>query len=115
MSAFSESDRHAEAFFALGAQRTALPLAACVLSWLCEALETWLMLGLLGAALHFPTVLGVDMAVSLARQTLFLLPAGIGVQEAGYMGALGAIGVPDALTVGAAFIVLKRAKEVCAY
>ncbi len=112
LSSFTESDRHSSALFSLGPRKTALPILACGLAWLCEALESWLILALLGAQLGFSSVLGVDMAVSLARQTLFLLPAGVGVQDAGYMSALSALGVPDAATLGAAFIALKRGKEV---
>jgi uncharacterized protein (TIRG00374 family) len=110
--AFSETDRHTAVFFALGPRKTALPVLACVFAWMCEALESWLILALLGGAVGFHAVLGLDMAVSLARQTLFLLPSGIGVQDAGYLSALQALGVPDALTVGAAFVMLKRGKEV---
>ncbi len=112
LSTFTETDRQTSALFSLGARKTALPVLACAVAWLCEALESWLILALLGAQLGFTAVLGVDMAVSLARQTLFLLPAGIGVQEAGYMSALDALGVHDAATLGAAFLALKRGKEL---
>jgi len=39
-------------------------------------------------------------------------PGGLGVQDLGYVAALGALGVPDAVTAGAAFVVMKRAKEL---
>ena len=34
------------------------------------------------------------------------------MQDLGYVAALGALGVPDAVTAGAAFVVMKRAKEL---
>ena len=38
-------------------------------------------------------------------------PAGIGVQDVSYLAVLQAYGVPDAASLGPAFIVLKRMKE----
>jgi hypothetical protein len=50
--------------------------------------------------------------LSFLKNVLFILPAGIGVQDVGYVSCLAALGVPDALDVGAAFSVLKRGKEL---
>jgi uncharacterized membrane protein YbhN (UPF0104 family) len=41
-----------------------------------------------------------------------MIPAGIGVQDAGYVAFFGAFGVPDAATLGVAFVIVKRAKEL---
>jgi hypothetical protein len=38
-------------------------------------------------------------------------PAGIGVQDVGYLAMLQAYGVPDGASLGPAFVVLKRVKE----
>jgi hypothetical protein len=38
-------------------------------------------------------------------------PGGIGVQDVGYLAVLQAYGVPDAASIGPAFVVLKRLKE----
>jgi uncharacterized membrane protein YbhN (UPF0104 family) len=40
------------------------------------------------------------------------VPAGLGVQDAGYVLCLRALAVPEATTVGAAFVVLKRGKDL---
>jgi uncharacterized membrane protein YbhN (UPF0104 family) len=40
-----------------------------------------------------------------------MVPAGLGVQDVSYLAFLRALGVPDALNVAAAFLLLKRAKE----
>jgi hypothetical protein len=40
------------------------------------------------------------------------VPAGLGVQDLGYVLSLRAIGIPDAATVSAAFVLLKRGKDV---
>jgi hypothetical protein len=40
------------------------------------------------------------------------VPAGLGVQDTGYVLCLRALAVPDAATVGAAFVLLKRGKDL---
>jgi len=40
------------------------------------------------------------------------VPAGLGVQDVGYVLCLTALGVPDATTVGTAFVLLKRGKDL---
>jgi hypothetical protein len=40
-------------------------------------------------------------------------PAGLGLQDLGYVTAFAALGIPDAANLGAAFILLKRTKELC--
>jgi uncharacterized membrane protein YbhN (UPF0104 family) len=42
----------------------------------------------------------------------FFVPAGLGVQDLGYFAFFSALGVPDAMGVGAAFVLLKRTKEL---
>jgi hypothetical protein len=89
------------------------PVAACLASWLFEALESFLMLRFIGVDLSLAAVLAMEASVSFARHALVVLPAGVGVQDIGYAAFLSTLGVPDALTVGAAFAVFKRAKEAC--
>jgi len=40
------------------------------------------------------------------------VPAGLGVQDAAYVLCLRALAVPDATTVGTAFVLLKRGKDL---
>jgi uncharacterized membrane protein YbhN (UPF0104 family) len=88
------------------------PAALLFLQWLLEAFETYLILRLLGVDLDPTTVLAIEVAASLLRSMAFAVPAGLGVQDLGYVAMLGAFGVPEAATVGAAFVVLKRTKEL---
>jgi uncharacterized protein (TIRG00374 family) len=83
-----------------------------LVGWALEVVETYVLLRLLGVDLGFEEILAVEVVVALARHLFVFLPAGIGVQDAGYVLLLGALGVPDVLAVGAAFVVLKRAKEL---
>jgi uncharacterized membrane protein YbhN (UPF0104 family) len=76
-----------------------------------EGLESFLLLRLLGAPLGLVEVLAFDAALSVVRSSAMFAPAGIGVQDVGYLVVLEAYGVPDARSLGPAFIVLKRLKE----
>jgi hypothetical protein len=80
--------------------------------WLMEGLETFVILRLLGADLGFVDVISFDAALSVVRSAAVFAPAGIGVQDVGYIAVLGAYGVPEASGIGPAFVVIKRAKEV---
>jgi uncharacterized membrane protein YbhN (UPF0104 family) len=80
--------------------------------WFAEAGETWVLLRLLGVDLSFPAVLAFEPVVSFARSAAFFIPAGLGVQDAGYMAFLRQAGISDAVNRAAAFVLLKRFKEV---
>jgi hypothetical protein len=54
----------------------------------------------------------VEPLVSLLRALAFFAPAGLGVQDLGYVALLRIVGVPGAAAVGAALVVLKRLKEL---
>jgi uncharacterized membrane protein YbhN (UPF0104 family) len=82
-------------------------------SWCCEALESFVLLSLVGVHLRFVDVMALDAAVGVLRSCAFAVPSGLGVTDASYVMLLGAYGVPDALALGPAFVVLKRAKELC--
>jgi uncharacterized protein (TIRG00374 family) len=110
-SAFEETDRLNAELFSLGPRKLAAPFSVCLAAWMLEAVETWLILHLLGAELSFGAVIGCEVGVLFLRQILVLLPAGLGVQDFGYVSYLAALGVPNAVELGAAFSVLKRGKE----
>jgi uncharacterized protein (TIRG00374 family) len=86
--------------------------ALCYLSvWLLEGFETWLILQILGVDLALGHVLFMEALVVSLRSVVVVVPAGLGVQEAGYVAFLAAFGLPAAASIGAAFSVLKRFKE----
>ncbi|WP_437747605.1 lysylphosphatidylglycerol synthase domain-containing protein [Sorangium sp. So ce1504] len=109
--AFSATDRHAAA---LGERRAALAAAALLLlgMWLAEGAETYFFLRLLGVDVSLSEVFSFEVVLALLRAAAFMVPAGLGVQDAGYVAFLTALGVPAAATVGAAFVLIKRAKEL---
>jgi hypothetical protein len=110
---FSDTDLLTERYFAASFLRsTLLPGAFFLCGWLFESLESYLILRLLGIQLDFFAVASIEVLLSFLKNVLFVLPAGIGVQDVGYVSCLSALGVADALTVGAAFSTLKRGKEL---
>ena len=82
----------------------------CLLAaWFAESFETWLLLHLLGFDVSFTAAFTMEAAVVFLRNLAFFVPAGLGVQDAGYLAFLEAFGIGS---VGAgAFVILKRAKE----
>lgn len=111
---FVQTDRELRRFFRRGLLAASVPALPFLVSWALEAIETYLILRLCGVALPFEAVAALEVALSFTRHVTFLLPAGLGVQDLGYVAFLRALGVDDPLVVGAAFVLIKRAKE-CTY
>lgn len=110
---FVSTDQLTERYFASGFVRSTLaPGVFFLCGWLCEACESFMILKLLGVELDFFAVASIEVLLSFVKNVVFVLPAGIGVQDVGYVSCLSALGVPDALTLCAAFSALKRGKEL---
>jgi hypothetical protein len=90
---------------------SALALLGFVLVLLAETGESFVMLRLLGSRMSFAEVLAFDPTVTLGKALFAVLPAGLGVQDAGYAAFLLASGEEDAAGRAAAFVTLKRAKD----
>jgi hypothetical protein len=111
--AFSHTDDLTARYFAADFLRTTLfPGVFFLCGWLCESIESFLILRLLGVELSFFTIAAVEVMLSFLKNVLFVLPAGIGVQDVGYVSCFAALGVADPLDTGAAFSLLKRGKEL---
>ena len=80
--------------------------------WLSELFETWLVLRLLGVELTLPQVFVVELGGSLVRSLAFIVPGGLGVQDASYVALLTGLGIPGAEAAAPAFVLLKRAKDI---
>ncbi|MET0791559.1 MAG: lysylphosphatidylglycerol synthase transmembrane domain-containing protein [Polyangiaceae bacterium] len=110
---FASTDSLTERYFSASFLHTTLfPGAFFLCGWLLEAVESFLILKLLGVELDFFVIASIEVMLSFLKNVLFVIPSGIGVQDVGYVSCLTALGVPDALTVGAAFSTLKRGKEL---
>ena len=108
---FTSADARLASLFA--DRRLVVRAMACsFVAWSIESLETWLLLKLVGVELPLVAVFAFEPTVSLLRSVGSFAPAGLGVQDAGYVAALAALGVPGAVDASAAFLLLKRAKEL---
>jgi len=106
---FGRFDDSTRRLFHLATLARTAPLVLCI--WFSEAFETWLSLVLLGVPISFPEAVAVEAGASVLRILGVAVPAGLGVQEVGYVAFIVAIGVADPIAYGAAFSVIKRAKE----
>ncbi len=109
---FQKTDEHLVGFFWRDPKALALPLALYCGGWLVRAVETVLYLRLLGVEMPFTTAVVVESSIILVRSMAVPIPAGLGVQDVAYVLTFRALGVPDATTIGTAFVVLKRAKDL---
>jgi uncharacterized membrane protein YbhN (UPF0104 family) len=109
---FTATDERLACVLRAPPSRLATACALSLAAWSIETTETWTLLRLVDVRLPITTVLAFEASVSLLRSLAAFSPGGLGVQDVGYVAALGALGVPDAVTAGAAFVVLKRAKEL---
>lgn len=109
--ASSETDGVLGRVFRLPLRTLSVPWLCYVGVWLLEAVETYIVLRALGLPIDFATALCIEGILSFVRSVVSFVPAGLGIQDFGYVVFLRAVGIPDALDAGAAFSLLKRAKE----
>jgi uncharacterized membrane protein YbhN (UPF0104 family) len=109
---FLEADAHLSSLLRSGFPALGGAAALLLGAWLAEGADTYVILRLLGVDISYAEVLAFEVVVSLLRSVAFVVPGALGVLDAGYVAFLRAFGVPDAPTVGFAFVLVKRAKEV---
>lgn len=80
--------------------------------WLTESMESFLILRALGGRFGFAQVFSFDVVVSIVRSLAVFAPGGLGFQDASYMAILGGGGRAPALTLAAAFVLVKRVREM---
>jgi glycosyltransferase 2 family protein len=109
---FQRADEHLVTFFERERGALVFPMLLYAAGWLVRGAETYLFLRLLGAEVPLSTALVVETAIIVVRSVAVPVPAGLGVQDLGYVLCLKALGVPDATNVGTAFVLLKRGKDL---
>lgn len=109
---FARVDAGARAFFEAPRATQLACFVPFVLEWLMEGVETFIILRCLHAAVGFGDALVLDGVGSLLRTLVFFVPAGLGFQDGAQVALLGMLGVGDAPATGAAFIFIKRTKEL---
>jgi uncharacterized protein (TIRG00374 family) len=116
VAAWLESRRHdavasdAQAGRLRGARgATAVATLAFLGCWCFEALESALLLRLVGVHVDLASVFAVEAGLSMVRSIIVIAPSGLGVVDLGYATVFGALGADPGSA--AAFVLLRRAKE----
>ena len=110
---FAETDRKLHGVKADGLVGLVPVMIIYISAWIMLSIESYLILHLLGIKLGFGQVLAFDTAMLMLRAIFFFIPSGLGVQELGYLAFFGSLGVSAADL--AAFLLLRRAKEILWY
>ncbi len=111
---FLDTDAELKSFDTPFAGRLLFVLLIYILAWFMLALESYIILRLLGVELSFLQVLAMDTAITMLRALFFFIPSGLGVQELGYRLFFQALGMHDFADYGA-FVLLRRFKELLWY
>jgi uncharacterized membrane protein YbhN (UPF0104 family) len=109
---FHAVDTGAGRFFQAPLATRARCFGMFLLEWLIEGLETFLILRCVSAPVTLGQALVLDGVGSLLRSLTFFVPAGLGFQDGAQVLLLRSFGFGDAPTTGAAFIFIKRTKEL---
>jgi uncharacterized protein (TIRG00374 family) len=109
---FQRTDEGLAAFFRREPMGLVPSIALYELGWFVRSLETYLFLRLVGVDVPLAAAMVIETALILVRAMAVPVPAGLGVQDTGYVLCLKALAVPDAVTVGTAFVLLKRGKDL---
>ncbi len=107
---FGATDEALEAIASAPAARLGPAALALLAAWGFESFDSWAALGVVGAPLDYRQVMALEGGLSLLRSIAFFAPAGLGVQDLGYLRGLEVFGVPPA--AAAAFVVVKRSKDL---
>jgi hypothetical protein len=116
LTARAESIGQLNAFVRQFSRESPLRLAGSVglffAGWVFGGLEAYAILVLLGADASVIDGLLLEGTASLLRIAFFFLPSAVGAAEVGYATLIAGLGIQDPLTVAAAFIAVKRSREL---
>ncbi|GKS57141.1 hypothetical protein YTPLAS18_06680 [Nitrospira sp.] len=109
-SKFHDLDRTILNFYSRDRRRFLLSTGCFFIGWLCEALEVWGMLALLGQ----PVTVGASVAIgglsSMIKGGTFFIPGSLGTQDAGNLVLVTAFGYSE--VAGITFALLRRFREI---
>ncbi|HUI65342.1 MAG TPA: lysylphosphatidylglycerol synthase domain-containing protein [Bacteroidota bacterium] len=105
-------DLYAHTFAISHKRRLALSLGAFLAGWMTSASESFVILSLLGAGATLAQALTMEAVASLLRIAFFFIPSALGAAEIGYAALIASFGSADPAIVSAAFIAIKRSREL---
>lgn len=83
-----------------------------LIGWFVTAFETYIIVTLLGQEITLLQAIAIESSISFVRIVFFFLPAAVGAQEVGFLTLFTALGIAEPVTTSAAFIFLRRSKEI---
>jgi hypothetical protein len=110
--AFRDFDQQLKALWSKSKVAIGIASVFLAMSWLGETLETLVVAHLLGNQSSFAEILPLESRVSILRALAFFIPGALGVQDAGYLTAWKTVGFNNATSFAAAFVLVKRTKEI---
>ncbi len=114
-SGFQDTDQELKSYNGPFTFRLFMVMIYYLLAWFTLAIESYIILTLLGVHISFLQILAIDSAITILRALFFFIPSGLGVQDLGYLAFFQALGIHDFLALGGAFVLLRRFKEVLWY
>jgi uncharacterized protein (TIRG00374 family) len=109
---FERADEHMIAFFRKDPRGLVVPMLLYCAGWIVRGVESLVFLRLLDVSLSLNVATLLESTLVLVRSVAVPVPAGLGVQDVGYVLSLRALGIPDAITVSAAFVLMKRGRDI---
>jgi hypothetical protein len=109
---FLATDERLAGLFGRGPLALLGPLPYFLLMWVVRTAENFLLLRMVGIEVGFRELLALEPSLVIVRMVFSILPAGLGVQDLSALFFLEAMGVRDAAAVGAAYVLLRRGKEL---
>lgn len=102
---------HAEVEALYGSRaRLAASSAIHLIGWLMSAGATWIAILLIGGHIGFAPAIAIESVLCALRSAAIIVPAALGVQEAGYALLFPLFGLPAEM--GLAVSLIKRAREI---
>ncbi|MEI6691829.1 MAG: lysylphosphatidylglycerol synthase transmembrane domain-containing protein [Chlorobium sp.] len=114
-SGFKDTDKELQSYRGPFTGQLFMVMLYYITAWFTLAIESYIILTLLGVQISFFQVLAIDTAITILRAVFFFIPSGLGVQDLGYLAFFHALGIQDYLAYGGAFVLLRRFKEVLWY
>jgi uncharacterized membrane protein YbhN (UPF0104 family) len=114
-SGFLDTDQELKSYRGPFTARLFMVMLYYILAWFTLAIESYIILTLLGVQISFFQVMAIDTAITILRALFFFIPSGLGVQDLGYLAFFQALGMHDFLALGGAFVLLRRFKELLWY
>jgi uncharacterized protein (TIRG00374 family) len=103
-------DDSLSAFYRRAPRRLLLSIGFHFLGALATALETWVILSLLGIEVSVVTVLVIEAFSTAVRFATFMVPGSLGALEGGHVAVFAALGLTGA--AGLSFSLVRRLREV---